>query len=166
MIKWGLLRVIYLNIISGILLRIFWWPKESINVCGHISYAGECSQERSYAPIIIYQVKLDSDGVGGGEGGGGGGAAVALAAGAITDLQVVTRETPIRQSCVDTGIVVCTVTHSCTYAQESAEYRNWRSKLYLLVPDHNSHHCSIPIYPDHSHGHHHCPPGNIGRRFI
>ena len=56
-------------------------------------------------------MKLDSDGVGGGEGGGGGGAAVALAAGAITDLQVVTRETPT-QSCV-----VCTVTNSSTYTQ-------------------------------------------------
>ena len=39
--------------------------------------------------------ELDSDGVGGGEGGGGGGAAVVLDAGAITDLQVVTRETPV-----------------------------------------------------------------------
>ena len=112
-------------------------------------------------------MELDSDGVGGGEGGGGGGAAVALAAGAITDLQVVTRETPIRQSCVDTGIVVCTVTHSCTYTQpESAENSKCRSKLYLLVLAHNSHHCRHPIYPDHSHGHHRCPPGNIGRRFI
>ena len=55
-------------------------------------------------------MELDSDGVGGGEGGGGGGAAVALAAGAITDLQVVTRDTPT-QSCVDT------VTHSCTCKQ-------------------------------------------------
>ena len=54
---------------------------------------------------MIYQVKLDSDGVGGGEGGGDGGAAVVLASGAITDLQVVTR----------------TSAHSCTYTQtESA----------------------------------------------
>ena len=60
-------------------------------------------------------MKLDSDGVGGGEGGGGGGAAVALGAGAITDLQEVSRETPT-QSCVDT------VTHSGTCKQiEAAE---------------------------------------------
>ena len=80
----------YLNIISRIFLRIFWWPNESIHVCGHISWAGKCRQERCSAPIIIYQVELDGDGVGGGEGGGGGGAAVALGAGAITDLHIVT----------------------------------------------------------------------------
>ena len=59
-------------------------------------------------------MQLYGDGVSSGEGVGGGGAAVALAAGAITDLQVVTRETPVySQSCV--------VTHSCTYTQpESA----------------------------------------------
>ena len=66
-------------------------------------------------------MELDSDGVGGGEGGGGGGAGVALAAGAITDLQVAT-STPVHSmSCVDTGIVVCTVTHSCTCTHPESE---------------------------------------------
>ena len=76
--------------------------------CGDTDWAADCSQEPSATNIIIYQAKLDSDGLGGGEGGGGGGACVALGAGALTDLQVVT------QRCVDIIIVECTVTHSFT----------------------------------------------------
>ena len=80
-------------------------------------------------------MELDGDGVGGGEGGGGGGAAVPLAAGAITDLQVVTRETAPR-SCVvvDIVIVVCTVTHSCTCTNQSQQSLSARLGYHYYSP--------------------------------